>query len=131
MTIKLARWLIAIAAVLLAAATGLGAVASHALASVLDPAALHSFETAVDYQFIHSLGLMAIAIYGERHPAAKALNAAAILLLAGIILFCGGVYTSSLDGPGWIAGLAPTGGVSLIVAWLVVGFAALRQLTRK
>ena len=131
MTTTLSRWLIALAALLLAAATGLGAVASHGLAAILDAAALHSFETAVSYQFIHSLGLIAIAIYGERHPTTKALSVAALLLLAGIVLFCGGVYASSLDGPDWIAALAPTGGVSLIVGWLVVGFAALRQLSSK
>jgi uncharacterized membrane protein YgdD (TMEM256/DUF423 family) len=123
---KLSHLLIALAALLLATATALGAVASHALDSALDEAALRAFETAVDYQFIHSLGLLALAIYGERQPQTKLLSAAGVLLFAGIVLFSGGVYASSLAGPGWIAGLAPAGGTTLIVAWLVAAVAALR-----
>jgi uncharacterized membrane protein YgdD (TMEM256/DUF423 family) len=121
--------LMAFAALLLALATALGAVASHALGGSLDADALHAFETAVEYQFIHSLGLLAIAILAERHPS-RALVAAAALLLVGILLFCGGVYASSLDGPRWIAGMAPTGGVSLIVGWLVFAVAVLHQASR-
>jgi uncharacterized membrane protein YgdD (TMEM256/DUF423 family) len=124
----LARTLMAFAALLLAVATALGAVASHALEGSLGPEALHSFETAVEYQFIHSLGLLAVAIYAERHAESKALRIAATLLLVGILLFCGGVYASSLDGPRLIARMAPTGGVSLIAGWLLVAFAVLRQV---
>jgi uncharacterized membrane protein YgdD (TMEM256/DUF423 family) len=116
----------AVAAVLLALATALGAIASHALEGTLDADAIHSFETAVDYQFIHSLGLLAIAILAERQPS-RLLLLAAFLVLAGILLFCGGVYASSLDGPRWIAGLAPTGGVGLISAWVLVAIAVLRD----
>ena len=115
-----ARALMAVAALLMAVATGLGAYASHGLDAILEPAALSSFKTAVDYQFVHSLGLIGVAIYGERHPEVKGLILAGLLLLIGIILFCGGVYASSLDGPNWLASLAPAGGISLIIGWLVV-----------
>jgi uncharacterized membrane protein YgdD (TMEM256/DUF423 family) len=121
------RLLMATTALLLAAATALGAIGSHAFAGSLDPDALHAFETAVEYQFIHALGLLAIALYLERQPS-RLLGAAAMLLLAGILLFCGGVYASSLDGPRWIARLAPTGGVSLIAGWLLVAFAVIQPL---
>jgi uncharacterized membrane protein YgdD (TMEM256/DUF423 family) len=125
---RLARCLIAIAALLLAIATALGAIASHALDSVLDAGALRAFETAVDYQFVHALGLAMLALYAERQAASTLFVLAAALLTCGILLFCGGVYASSLDGPGWIAGLAPTGGLALIAGWLVVGITVLRQL---
>lgn len=128
MSRTLTRTLLALAAVMLALATGLGAIASHALDGVLDAAALRSFSTGVDYQFVHSLGLLGIAIYGERHPEMRLLAIACLLLVAGIVLFCGGVYASSLGGPGWIAGLAPAGGVSLIVGWLVAAVAVLASL---
>jgi uncharacterized membrane protein YgdD (TMEM256/DUF423 family) len=119
-----ARLLIAASALLLALATALGAIASHALGGSLDADALHSFETAVEYQFIHSLGLLAVAILAERQ-ASRPLLIAAALLLAGILLFCGGVYASSLDGPGWIARLAPAGGMILIGSWLLAAAALL------
>jgi uncharacterized membrane protein YgdD (TMEM256/DUF423 family) len=121
------RILIAAAALLMAIATGLGAWASHGLAASLDASALGSFETAVTYQFVHAAGLLATAIYGERRERAKLLGLAGVVLLGGIVLFCGGVYASSLAGPGWIAGLAPAGGIGLIVGWLLVGVAMLRD----
>jgi uncharacterized membrane protein YgdD (TMEM256/DUF423 family) len=120
MSMTMARTLIALAALLMAVATGLGAYASHGLDSVLDARALGSFETAVQYQFIHSLGLIGIAIFGERHRDRRWLALAGLLLTVGILLFCGGVYASSLDGPDWLAGFAPAGGISLIAGWLVV-----------
>ncbi len=120
MNADFSRRLIAVAALLMALATGLGAYASHGLDVILEPAALSSFKTAVDYQFFHSLGLIGIALFGERHPEVKGLILAAGLLLLGVLLFCGGVYVSSLDGPGMLVHLAPVGGISLIVGWLVV-----------
>jgi len=118
----LCRILIGFAALLLATGTGLGAIASHALDTVLDAARLHAFETAVDYQLIHSVGLLALAAYAEIRRS-RWLAIAALLLAIGVPLFSGGVYVSSLGGPRWIAQLAPTGGVSLIVGWTIAAVA--------
>jgi uncharacterized membrane protein YgdD (TMEM256/DUF423 family) len=131
MTTMTARALIAFAALLIAVATGLGAYASHGLDTVLDARALGSFETAVQYQFIHSLGLIGVAIYGERHREANWLSLAGWLLAVGIILFCGGVYASSLDGPGWLSSVAPAGGIGLIGGWLVVAITIARGISRR
>ena len=79
---------------------------------------------------IVSVLAFAVLILAERQPS-RPLMIGAALLLAGILLFCGGVYASSLDGPRWVARLAPTGGVSLIAAWLVVAFAVVHQARRK
>lgn len=117
MTPALSRYLLATAALSMAVATALGAWASHGLESVLEAAALRSFEIAVEYQFVHSLGLLGLAIYGSRRPHARLLAVAAVAVAVGIVLFCGGVYTSSLDGPELVVSLAPTGGVVLIGAW--------------
>ena len=124
-----ARVTLVIGAVLLAAATGLGAYASHGLDAHLQPDALASFGIGVDYQFYHSLGLLVVALLIDRFPAASALKLSAILIVLGIVLFSGGVYASSLTGPRWIAHLAPVGGLSLIAAWLVAAYAAIRLTT--
>lgn len=118
--------LMALAALLLAIATGLGAYASHGLDSVLDARSLESLRTGIDYQFFHSLGLFGIAVLCGRQRSNKLLLAAGVLIAAGILLFCGGVYASSFDGPGWIASLAPAGGIGLITGWLLVAFAVLK-----
>jgi uncharacterized membrane protein YgdD (TMEM256/DUF423 family) len=128
MSRQLSQLVFALAALLLAVATALGAAASHALEPILDADALGTFETAVHYQFIHALGLLALAAYAERRPERKLLTLPAGVLLAGIVLFCSGLYSSSLDGPGWLAKLAPVGGVGLIIGWLTVAAAAVWPL---
>ena len=123
MTTRPENLLMALAALLIAVATGLGAYASHGLDAVLDADSLGTFETAIRYQFFHSLGLIGICTLAERRRRRKLLLAAGAVIAVGIVLFCGGVYAASLDGPGWIRRLAPTGGTSLIAGWLVVAFA--------
>lgn len=127
MTNTLCRALMVIAALLMAVATGLGAWASHGLASMLDQSALRAFETAVTYQFVHALGLFGIGIYGAGRRSGNVLWLGAIILLGGILLFCGGIYASSLGGPEWLSSLAPAGGIGLIVGWVTVGAGVLRE----
>jgi uncharacterized membrane protein YgdD (TMEM256/DUF423 family) len=119
-------WLLAIAALSLAVATGLGALASHGLERWLDADAVATFGTGVDYQFFHSLGLLALAVYLRGAPGAWLIALASAAILAGMLLFSGGVYASSLGGPRLIAQLAPIGGSTLIIGWLVVAGAAVR-----
>lgn len=120
------RALLCLAAVFLSLATGLGAYASHALPRVLDAQSLRSFEIAVDYQFFHALGLLALAILVERYPRNRAYLLSAALLVAGIVLFCGGLYVSAFDGPALLAGAAPAGGICFILGWLVCAFGVWR-----
>jgi uncharacterized membrane protein YgdD (TMEM256/DUF423 family) len=119
----MSRLFLVIAALLLAVATALGAYASHSLGSVLEPRALATFETGVDYQFYHALGLFGLAVLIDRYPGSRGLAIAASLVALGTTLFCAGVYASSLAGPGWLRSLAPTGGTVLILGWLVAAWA--------
>lgn len=115
------RYLAAWSALLLAIATALGAYASHGLPGALPPDALRVFETGVDYQFFHALGLLALAVLTQRIEESLALRAATLAVAVGVVLFCGGVYASSLGGPELVARAAPVGGTLLIVGWLAIG----------
>jgi uncharacterized membrane protein YgdD (TMEM256/DUF423 family) len=95
-----------------------GALASHVLTGV-DEVSLRSFETAVSFQFFQSLGLAVVVLAAERQGASILLRAAAWLLVAGIILFCGSIYAATVGAPRGIVALAPYGGVALMVAWLL------------
>jgi uncharacterized membrane protein YgdD (TMEM256/DUF423 family) len=88
-------------AVLLCLATILDAYGTHALAARLSPAALRGFATAVDYQFIHGLGL-----------------------IAGVVLFSGSIYGTTFGAPAAFGRAAPIGGSLLIVAWLTLALGA-------
>jgi uncharacterized membrane protein YgdD (TMEM256/DUF423 family) len=113
-----ARTLLTIAGLSLLCATIGGAVASHALTG-LDARTLQSFETAVDFQFFQSLGLIAITLIGMRGLGGRVLWVAAWLLVAGTALFCGSIYAVTFGAPRVFIEVAPYGGAALMLAWVV------------
>jgi uncharacterized membrane protein YgdD (TMEM256/DUF423 family) len=112
-----ARLLLCIAGLMLLDATIGGAVASHVLTN-LDERALRSFDTAVDFEFFHALGLIGIVLVADRVGATFWLRAAAWLIVVGIVLFCGSIALVTFGAPRGLLALAPYGGVALMVAWL-------------
>ncbi len=116
--------LIVCAGIFLCLATGLGAYASHGLVGVLDARALSSFGTAVDYQFYHGLGLFGVGVLLDRYPAARALRIAGVLFMAGIVLFCGSIYLTTLGAPAAFGRAAPAGGIAFIVGWIALALGA-------
>jgi uncharacterized membrane protein YgdD (TMEM256/DUF423 family) len=111
------KLLLSAAGVSLFVATVAGAVGSHAL-SFDDEQALRSFETAVQFQFFHALGIVAITLVGLTGRAGRLRAAAAWLMLGGTVLFCGSIYARALGAAPGIVGIAPYGGVSFMIAWL-------------
>ncbi|HUQ51230.1 MAG TPA: DUF423 domain-containing protein [Gammaproteobacteria bacterium] len=98
-------------------ATMAGAVGSHAL-TFADAQAQRSFETAVQFQFFHGLGVVAIVLLGLAGRGGFVRGAAAWLMLAGTLLFCGSIYARALGAAPSIVALAPYGGVMFMVGWL-------------
>jgi uncharacterized membrane protein YgdD (TMEM256/DUF423 family) len=112
-----AKLLLSLAAVSLLVATIAGAVGAHAL-TFADAQALRSFESAVQFQFFHGLGVVAIVLVGLAGRAGFVRAAAAWLMLAGTVLFCGSIYARALGVAPGIVGVAPYGGVAFMVGWL-------------
>lgn len=123
--ITVARWL-AFAALSLALATLLGAFGTHALRPVLPLARFESFETGVSYQFFHTLGLFLLTLVRARHDTALR-RWSAWLLVAGLALFCGSIYALTFGAPRWFGMVAPLGGTSLMLAWLLFAVSMLRD----
>jgi uncharacterized membrane protein YgdD (TMEM256/DUF423 family) len=115
-----------IAGLLLASGIVVGASATHALSSVLAPRQLESLRTAVEYQLFNSLGLLAIGILMKTDDA-RSLRRIAVLLIAGIACFSGGIYLMLASAPSLLGLVTPVGGVRLIVAWVYFGFTMLRR----
>jgi uncharacterized membrane protein YgdD (TMEM256/DUF423 family) len=111
--------LLSAAGVSLLLATIAGAVGSHALAFP-DAQALGSFETAVQFQFFHGLGVIAIVLVGLAGRGGKLRAAAAWLMIAGTLLFCGSIYARALGVSPGIVAAAPYGGVAFMVGWLAL-----------
>jgi uncharacterized membrane protein YgdD (TMEM256/DUF423 family) len=115
---------------LLALATIFGALGAHALQGRLAPAQLTIYETAVRFQFFQALGLLVLGGVA-RGGYSSGLHAAAVLLSAGILLFCGSLYLLALHitlgMPLVIALATPLGGVLLIGGWLAFAITAWRS----
>ena len=109
----------------LASLTGLTAVAMAAFAAhgLQDQTAVRIAASGVQMQGWHALALFGIALWTPR--GGWLANAAGAAFTAGIVLFCGAVYTHALTGHS-LGSVAPTGGTLLMIGWLLLGASALR-----
>jgi uncharacterized membrane protein YgdD (TMEM256/DUF423 family) len=121
-----ANALLCYAGVSLFVATVGGALGSHALTS-LDARALHSFETAVQFQFFHGLALIALVLTGLRGIGGRWLWLSAWLIGAGMLLFSGSIYLKTFGAPAQIVSVAPYGGVAIMLGWLVFAASVWRR----
>jgi uncharacterized membrane protein YgdD (TMEM256/DUF423 family) len=112
-----AKILLSLAAVSLLLATVAGAVGSHAL-TFPDGERLRSFESAVQFHFFHGLAVVAIVLVGLAGRGGFVRGAAAWLMVAGTVLFCGSIYARALGAAPGIVSVAPYGGVAFMVGWL-------------
>jgi uncharacterized membrane protein YgdD (TMEM256/DUF423 family) len=102
-------------------ATGviLGALGAHALKDVLDPSELNSLKTAVLYQMIHALALLA----GAHFNLPRWVN---LSWTTGIIFFSFSIYALVLDrllglDLSAIGPITPLGGILIVIGWVGVG----------
>lgn len=114
-----------IAALLMVVGIGIGALGSHALRNVLSPRQMESLGTAVSYQQINALGLLLVGLLMQ-NTAIAGLRCVALLLIAGIVCFSGGIYLMLAGAPGFLGLVTPAGGVMLIIAWLILGWRCLK-----
>ncbi len=115
-------WLV-IAAINGALAVAAGAFGAHALATRLDPHALQVFETAARYHMYHALAI-GLAAFAMRGAAAQPAQASAMFFLAGVVLFSGSLYLLALTGVRALGIVTPFGGLSFLVAWGALAYAA-------
>jgi uncharacterized membrane protein YgdD (TMEM256/DUF423 family) len=108
----------------------MGAFGAHALDSVLSPAMLEVWDTAVLYHLVHAVALLVVGALLENRPgvpASGALVTAGIAFAVGILLFSGSLYVLALDGPRWMGPVTPLGGVGFILGWLALAASALKR----
>jgi len=96
---------------------GLGAFGAHALKGKLEVSGLLStYQTAVQYQFYHTLALLAIGLLMTKY-ASPWLTYSSYLMMAGILVFSGSLYVLSLSGVKWLGAITPLGGLAFILGW--------------
>ena len=115
-------------AIALALAVIMGAFGAHALRSRFDAYLLGVYEKAAFYHFIHALGILIVSLL----PRTGALSESAAawvcgLLLAGIAIFSGSLYTLAITGQRGLGAITPIGGLSFIAAWLLLAWTLLKK----
>jgi len=79
-----------------------------------------SLATALQYQFIHTLALLATLVWLQTTKPSKVLLVASISFAVGILCFCGTIYIKSFFELAVIGKLTPFGGISFALAWLLL-----------
>jgi uncharacterized membrane protein YgdD (TMEM256/DUF423 family) len=106
-------------------AVALGAFGAHLLQGRLPPQDLDAFHTAVRYQMVHALALVALAGIDQRQRPGARMAGRAFLL--GIGLFSGSLYLLVSTGQSWLGAVTPFGGVSLLVGWAALAWTFLKS----
>ncbi len=101
----------ALAALLAAAAVGMGAFGAHALRPrfLAEPRAGDWWETATFYLLVHAIAVACVPA-SSRWPR--------LALLLGAAIFAGTLYAMALGAPRWLGAITPLGGTALILGWL-------------
>ena len=115
------------AAVLGFLGVSLGAFGAHGLAEVL---ATHGttaiWGTAVQYHFIHTLALLALATAASgalgKEGTWRFLGGIGWCWSLGIVVFSGSLYILSLTGLRWLGAITPIGGLLFLIGWLLLFF---------
>ncbi|ALS77740.1 DUF423 domain-containing protein [Planococcus kocurii] len=107
-----------------------GAFGAHLLEGRVADKYLDTWQTAVQYQMFHSIGLIVVAILMSSTllGSLSSLSWAGYLMLAGIVIFSGSLYVLSLTGIGVLGAITPIGGIAFIAAWVMVIIAAAKAL---
>ena len=109
-------------------AVALGAYGAHGLRAKLGAEMSTVYEIGFDYHIIHSIGLILVGIIAHWATHSRLLIWAGGLLFAGIVLFCGSLYLSSLTGIRFLGAITPIGGLCFLSGWILLGLASLKKL---
>jgi len=98
----------------------IGAFGAHGLRKFLEANnRMDTFETAVRYQFYHSLALLMLGLL-MFHWQHKFFVYAGYSYVAGIVIFSGTLYVLCMTGQKWLGAITPIGGLFLIAGWLFI-----------
>ena len=112
--------------IVLAALSGLLGVSLSAAAAHV---AGGNLATAAQFLLFHApalLALVALVAAGLLHPTLA--QVAGYMMVLGLVLFCGDLSRRAFSGAPLAPMAAPTGGILLMLGWLLVGLSALLRL---
>ena len=117
---KMSKLFLILGSINAATAVTMGAFGAHSLKTKISEDMLSVFQTAVQYHFYHSLGLMIIGLLTIYLKPAKHLEIAGWIMFTGIILFSGSLYILSTTSARWLGIITPIGGIAFIISWIFI-----------
>lgn len=105
----------------------IGAFGAHGLEGRLTADMMENYQTGVQYQMMHSLGLLVVGLLSGFMPESGHLRRAGWSMLIGIIVFSGSLYVLSITGITKLGMITPIGGVAFIFGWLSLILAARKK----
>ena len=112
----------------------LGALGAHGLSKHVESGLIsekmfHAYETAVHYQLLHSIAI--IAIVALQYKFAMYFKPLMYLMMSGIVLFSGSIYLLVMGdllkiNTTWAGPITPLGGLLLIAGWFILFLSALK-----
>jgi len=115
--------LLVIGAILAFLGVVLGAFGAHALKDKFpEPRYEQIWNTAVQYQMYHALGLILLGILSldVLFGSSSLLSWSGYLMLAGVVFFSGSLYVLSVTGVKKLGAITPIGGLLFLVAWILL-----------
>ncbi len=114
------RFALLIGPIMCSVAIALGAFGTHAIADLVTPARLDTWQTAARYLMTHGLGLFAIGILSQQLK--SSLMRPSLMIAIGSLLFSSVLFILVLTNMTWLGAIAPIGGLLLILGWLDLAF---------
>ena len=112
-------------AVMMALTVALGAFGAHALKDMLDENMIKVYNTGVEYQFYHALGLFVVAFVAHVNEN-KIIRTAGYVMIGSVVIFSGSLYLLAITGVKWLGIITPMGGTGFIASWILV-FASVNE----
>jgi uncharacterized membrane protein YgdD (TMEM256/DUF423 family) len=104
----------------------LGAFGAHALDGRLSEERLEWFHTAVRWQGLHALAIIAAGLVSGRRYGRFA-PAAGWLFTLGSVVFCGSLYLLAFSGVRAFGAVTPIGGVLWLAGWAALAMSAVKR----
>ncbi|ADO56500.1 DUF423 domain-containing protein [Paenibacillus polymyxa] len=107
-------------------AVALGAFGAHALKKRLSADMMSIFQTGIQYQIAHGLGLLLLGVLAGNLVHSSLIVTAGWVMLVGILLFSGSLYILSVSGVKKLGAITPIGGLAFLASWVMVMVAVMQ-----